>query len=321
MKEIILLTDHRNYFYSSIENLHDYTSMDVEKIVTSLNSYGYKVKEMKLSEIDFEDSYLNKYILYQSTEDKGSFYKSYIEDIILALSSRGATLLPAFEFLRAHHNKNYMELIRLGFNDQDLKTIKSKFYGNSLEALSETFQFPVVVKTAEGSGSLGVKLARNNKELLKIIRKLGSVVLINEWKDVIKILTDRLESLSLGYKKNLSYLTPYRKKIIIQNFIPNLDGDYKVLYFSGKYYTLYRENRENDFRASGSGKLFSVPDEDNADLLDFAEKVVQEIDYPLLGMDIGFDGTRYHLLEFQVISFGTYTLQASEYWYEKNKDK
>jgi hypothetical protein len=117
-------------------------------------------------------------------------------------------------------------------------------------------------------------------------------------------------------KYRLYPYTFYRKKIIVQNFIRGLQGDYKVIYFGGKYYALYRKNRDNDFRASGSGKLYPVDEKELPGLLEFARKLTLEIDFPIIGMDIGFDGERYHLFEFQCIHIGPYTLQASQFWYE-----
>ena len=46
-----------------------------------------------------------------------------------------------------------------------------------------------------------------------------------------------------------------RGKIVVQEFIPGLKNDYKVLIFGSKYYVLYRRVREGDFRASGQGLL------------------------------------------------------------------
>ena len=112
--------------------------------------------------------------------------------------------------------------------------------------------------------------------------------------------------------------TIFRKKYIVQDFVPNLNGDYKVLYFGGKYYTLYRKNRENDFRASGGGRLFVCNEEEEKGLLDFAKKVVEELDFTIIGMDIAFDGEKYHLLEYQFIHLGPYTLQTAEYYLKED---
>ena len=55
--------------------------------------------------------------------------------------------------------------------------------------------------------------------------------------------------------------------------------------------------------------------DDNIPLLDFSKKVVNEIDFPIIGMDIGFDGKNFHLIEFQMIHVGPYTLQRSDYYF------
>ena len=52
------------------------------------------------------------------------------------------------------------------------------------------------------------------------------------------------------------------------------------------------------------------------ELLDFARRLTIEVDFPVIGMDIGFDGRNYHLIEFQMIHIGTSALQRSKFWHE-----
>jgi glutathione synthase/RimK-type ligase-like ATP-grasp enzyme len=115
--------------------------------------------------------------------------------------------------------------------------------------------------------------------------------------------------------------TPVSNPVIVQSFVEGLKGDYKVLFFGGKYYAMYRKNRDNDFRASGSGRFFEVPGEQQEGLLGFAAKVTSEINFPVIGMDIGYDGVSYHLIEFQMIHPGTSALQRSKYWHEYKDGK
>ncbi|MBU7007223.1 hypothetical protein [Phosphitispora fastidiosa] len=319
MKQLLILKDYRDMFWVSVENLKDYKSMNVEQISNYFSNRGYKISVLKYSEIDFDEDYQGVYVLYQTSEDIGTFYKDYIEDIILFLQYKGAILLPNLYYFRAHHNKNYMELLRNTFNNDELKSIMSKLYGNGIEAIGDVEEYPVVIKAAEGAGSQNVSLANSPKELKKVLNLLSAVFMVNSFKSVKDFLIYYICRKLIG-KVQSPYrnYTFYRKKFVIQNFVPNLTGDYKVLFFGGKYYTLYRKNRENDFRASGGGRLFPVSDEDNLGLLDFASNVVSEIDFPIIGMDVGFDGSRYHLIEFQMIHIGPYALHASDCWYEYN---
>lgn len=319
MKELLILTDDSGWFQISIEDLKHYKSMKIDKIKDFFISKGYTVKIKKFHELDFSQDYKGKFIIYQTSELPGSFYKHYIEDVIYFLTQNGAVALPKFEYLKAHHNKVYMELMRFKFKDVVLKTIKSKCVGSINEASQIKKSYPVVIKEAAGSGSNGVYLARNQIDYDKFTKRASKIILskniTNYFADIIK---KSFKYLLKYLNENYSYtlMTSIDRPIVIQNFVNGLSGDYKVLAFGNKYYTLYRKNRDNDFRASGSGRLFEVPEQEHVGLLDFARRVVMEIDFPIIGMDIGFDGKQYHLIEFQMIHLGPYTLQASKFWHE-----
>ena len=99
--------------------------------------------------------------------------------------------------------------------------------------------------------------------------------------------------------------------------ITGLNCDYKVLFYSGKYYVLKRKNREDDFRASGSHK-FIFPQEINEilPLLNFAKIATDEIEMPMQSLDICMnDNGECFLIEFQCVNFGPYTLQKSDRYF------
>lgn len=230
------------------------------------------------------------------------------------MAVKGAILLPGYDYARAHHNKIYMELLKTEFKNPELKSIRTRFYGSACEAIDakDQIEYPVIVKIADGAAGRGVILAHDADEYVKRVRKICKGRYYTSYYDLFMKTTRKVLAV-LGIKKYK--IDKYYGKIIAQTFIPGLSGDYKVLYFGGKYYTLKRLNRKNDFRASGSGIRLPVPEDEVEGLLDFAKKVVKEIDFTIIGMDIGFDGTRYHLLEFQMIHLGPYTLSRSEYYH------
>jgi len=322
MKELIILIDHDGHFLLSIEDLENYTSMDVRKLERNFIDKGYSVSVKRISELDLSLDYQGKYILYTTSEVPGAFYKRYVEDVIFFLTKKGATTLPKFEYLKAHHNKVYMEMLRTTFGDEALKTIKSRCFGTANEAMIFQPGFPVVIKQADGSGSRGVYLAKNEDEYKQHVHSVskslfseqGICTVVNLiFKNKIKQALDR------NIDKIMQPIVD--RPFVVQNYIKGLKGDYKVLIFGGKYYTLYRENRDNDFRASGSGKFFDVPEHEHKGLLEFSRKLKSEIDFPLVGLDVGFDGENYHLLEFQVIHLGPLALQRSNFWHEYNNDQ
>ncbi|RAV13806.1 hypothetical protein [Paenibacillus contaminans] len=326
MRNLLILVDYDNKFLISLNNKNKFVTMDIDKLKRLFISKGYNVNVKQFSEIDFNNSFADHFVIYQTSEDIGQFYKKYIEDIIYLLQMLGAIVLPGYQYLKAHHNKGFMELLRNTFSDVSLKSISSKYYGSTFEALKhDHLKLPVVIKQNSGAGSEGVYCARTESDYRKYIMKSSKTILGSSYYNLCSV------ALKNNIKKVLAVIDPKYKKrvkkiqrpIIVQNFIQGLSGDYKVLYFGGKYYTLYRQNRDNDFRASGGGRLYEVPVEENAPLLDFAKKLVNEIDFPIIGMDIGFDGESYHLIEFQMIHLGPYTLQRSNYYFiwEDNKWK
>lgn len=315
--KILILVDYIDNFWISIRDFKNYKSMDVKKIENMFIEYGFEVSVLRFENLDFKLEYRDYIILYQSSEDLTLNYKSYIEDIILWMKNQQALIIPEFIYLRSHHNKNMMELLKNNLRDESFKTIKTEFISTYEMLEYKDYCYPVVVKTASGAGSNGVFLAYNKEQLIKKCKKL--TLMQNKQRRFYqlvklkrKIFNQKIEKSTNDYNNN---------KFIVQSFINNLSGDYKVLVFSEKYYILHRQNRKNDFRASGSGIFIEPVRSEVNGLLDFSKKLYLELDVPMLAIDVGFDGERYHLIEFQCIHFGPYTLQASEYYYSFDNEK
>ncbi len=327
MKRLIILTDEESGLYISKADFKNFTSMDTDKIKAYFLSRDYTINVCKFSELNLNENYSGVYIIYQTSETEGSFYKRYIEDLVFFLEKQGAIMLPKYEYLKAHHNKIHMELMRLKFSDSSLKTIKTYCYGSRVDARNYDADFPVVIKRISSSGGTGVFLAKNKKLYNKYIKKAGQVIispnLTELFINVIKTTGKKLiKFFNPSKSEYVQYNTsPISTSLVVQTFIKGLDGDYKVLIFGRKYYAMYRRNRNNDFRASGSGKFLEVPEKEHTGLLNFARKITAEIDSPVFGMDIGFDGKEYHLIEFQMIHLGPSALQRSKFWHEYNDGK
>jgi len=327
MKRLVMLTEDSGDFLISKSNLKYFTSMDVNAIKAYFVSRDYSVDVYSFGEFDLCGDYKGVYFLYQTSEAAGSFYKRYIEDLVYSLEKQGAIMLPDYKLLKAHHNKIFMEYFRSGFADESLKSIKSLCYGSWVDAMNFDAGFPVVIKKTASSGGAGVSLAGNRKEFTRKVKKAGRVVIADSMKglliDYVKKISKKIIIFFNPEKsKYLKYdVSPLSTPLILQTFVPGLKGDYKVLFFGGKYFMMYRGNRKNDFRASGSGKFFQVPENEHEGLLSFSRRLTMEIDFPIIGIDIGFDGKNYHLLEFQVIHIGTSALHRSRYWYEFHDGK
>ena len=99
--------------------------------------------------------------------------------------------------------------------------------------------------------------------------------------DVIKEHIKRWRRRKMGY-------VPYsmhRQKFLVQEFIPGLQGDFKVLVYWDRYYVVSRNNRPGDFRASGSG-LLTWPEDPPGGLLEYAQRVFNHFRVPMISLDI-----------------------------------
>lgn len=314
MNKIILLTDYKGN-YGSKWDAYPYRSgfnkKELEKCFARIN---YSAEYIKLSDIISSEIDNNIPMLYTSSEDIGYFYKSYIEDIILMLEQKGANIIPPYIYLRANNNKVFMELLRNITGHKWNDNLNSWTFGTYEEMMCKIneIKFPIVIKTAYGSSSKGVYLADNKEKLKKTVKN------ISRTRNIYQDIKDKLRA----YKhKNYADESYYRKKFILQPFIPGLDSDWKILIWGDKYFVLNRHVRKGDFRASGShnnykaGSSVKLPD----GLLEFANRIFESLNVPHLSIDICYDGVNYNLLEFQAVYFGTSAINMSDvYFIKKN---
>ncbi len=313
--KIFIITDYKNRFETKYTAVPYRSGMDKQLLIGYFKDAGYEAVFIRFHEIDFRDPAIkDRTYIYCSSEDERGYYKSYIEDIVLGLAIAGAKVVPDFRFLKAHHNKVFMEILRDLTDEPDIKNLRSLYFGTLEEYLqgeSNLEERPYVTKPASSAMSRGVKLAAVKKHLPAMIRKNArSYKLYSGLKDLARSFFHQ------GYMRE----SKYRKKVIVQDFIPGLTGDWKVLVYGDKYYALKRENRKNDFRASGSGKL-NYTSELPEGLLDFANAVFDLFKVPFISLDLGSKENEFFLLEFQALYFGTYTIEHSDFYFIKNDEK
>lgn len=306
---ILLLTDYRGYFYSSTRAWDE--CMRVDRICEGLRAAGFSPSVRQFADIDFRvESFAGQHVIYQSAEDPELLYKSYLTDVFLGLALSGANLIPRFPLFYAHHNKVFMEIFREVAGLEDIRTLRSRQFGTLEEFSARVAQQPgeLVLKPSAGALSAGIVRARSEREKIDAARRISRS---GTWFDHLKDVVKRRVRQPRHLKSN------HRNKFVTQDFVPGLEQDYKVLVYGDKYYVLQRRNRENDFRASGSG-LFRWPEDASHVLLDFARLIFERFDCPFVALDVAYDGTTYHLLEMQFLSFGTLTLEQSSFHFTRD---
>lgn len=321
LREIYLLVNYKNNFGNKYNAVPLHSGYDKALMADFFEQNGYKVKYLYPSQVDLKDTSIKgKLFLYTSIEDPDCFYKLYIEDIVYALTLRGAIVIPEYMFLKAHHNKVFMEMLRDISDIDDIKNITSQHYG-AFEEFERTFDHakdsqPWVLKSAAGASSMGVRLSKSRKQLYNYIKELSysKEPLKQRFKEILR---------PLKYK---GYIVPsvHRHKFIIQNFISGLGNDWKVLVYGDRFFVVLRPNRANDFRASGSGKpkyKFGKNAEVPEGMLDFAYKIYSYYNVPMISLDIAYKDGKFYLIEMQFVAFGNSGHHYSKEYFMKENGK
>ena len=309
---IYLFTDYRKQFYSSTKFRG--AAVDLKKLEYFFTEKGFTLIVGSFDEIDFrKQNYKNQWVLYQSSEDPSLFYKSYIEDMVTGLFIQGARLIPNLFQFKAHHNKNFMEIMRDLQPLSEIKNIRSDSYGTYEDYLSKINRYKegvFVLKTSATSKSRGVFRLGNEKEKIKLPKTASKTFSFKNFLYYI-------EFLKTGCKPLL--ISNHRMKFIVQPYVADLEGDYRIVVYGEKFYILYRRNRVEDFRASGSMKFdFNITPPDG--IFNYARRIFESFNVPFIALDIAFKNGEFYLFEFQFLSFGQYTSEKSSFYYHYEKN-
>ena len=290
-----------NGFFGRAEQ--GWKTLNIIKVKKILESYGYTVKIGEITKaLDLEIS-PDDFVLYTSSDEQN--IRNHIKDTVYFLSKK-CKIIPNYEALLAHENKGFQQLWR---NEKKICTLSGGYFFDHAELPRK---YPYVYKSVTGAGSSGVRLIKNDASRKKTLRKEFKVSIIRK---IIKI----FKKFKITKDEYLQYL--YRHKGfnlgVWQEFIEGLNCDYKVLIYGKKYYTLTRDVRKNDFRASGSGSFHytaAMPE-----VLDYARKVFLSLDVPFASLDIAEKDGKCYLIEYQCMHFGPYTTINSKGFYNKTE--
>lgn len=311
--QLIICPIHQTYFSGRLWMGLDCKIIQ-EFLVESLPDFDIKV--LSLSNIANDLSILEKNctLFISSSYDKA--YQKYICDVArhISLDRPDVLLIPSYDMLLAHENKGYQELVKKRIGVAELK---GDYFGDISDFdITKKKNFPYVVKLLEGAMSSNVFLAKNHQDLTSKLKENGNRNLRYRLKRLFKkyIIWRRYNNVSKSlYIKNYDEFFCNRTPFIVQDFVPNLTYDYKVLVFGSKYFVLKRYVRENDFRASGSGNFtYETP---SRAVLDYAKKVFDLLDTPFVSLDIAERDGNCYLIEYQGIGFGPITLENSTGFY------
>ena len=299
--KIYIVTLPNGYFGSSGSS---WSCLNTDKILKSLSEEGYEVSLVSISQVLNLGLSKTDIVIYTSAVDCS--VRAYITDVMYFVSKK-CKIIPSYESLLAHENKGFQQLYR---DENEFGNLDG---GYVFDVDDMNVEFPFVYKQITGAGSSGVKLISENGDIKNIKRRYFGVGLKRK---LIKLA--RRIMLSKKSYDIYGYLHKGFNQAVYQTYIRGLDCDYKVLIFGDKYFVLKRSVRGGDFRASGSGDFsFSDPP---GEVLDFAQAVFFRLDVPYASLDIAISKEgECHLIEYQILNFGPYTLTNSRGFYYKDE--
>lgn len=309
---ILVLCDYLGRFGSKRFSVPYMGGFDLDNFKRVALNYNIKIEYASFSCVLEKDLSVYEQIIYTSSEDNGLVYKGWIEDVVSHLEHMGLPIYPKYEILRSHHNKVFMELTGMRLLAKLNVILPFKGFSVSSE-LEGKIDFPRVLKTASGAKSSGVRIVKSQKELERLTRQrpFGS---FKQIKSYLKEYGRRFKH--HGYIREKVLFDKY----ILQDFVPNLSHDYKVLVYGHRVYVMKRFVRPDDFRASGSGNFVFLTEVSN-DLLDVSLSICKELGLKMVSLDIVFDNDKYHLIEWQGLFYGTITAENAVVHWKKEDDK
>ncbi|SRX75858.1 ATP-grasp domain-containing protein [Aequorivita antarctica] len=184
--------------------------------------------------------------------------------------------------------------------------VKSDVFYEREDALSflNTSQLPLVAKLKRGAGSTNVKLIKSKAEGEEYIKRLFSEGIVSTAKAlgnfdqklrVAKQIKDpvKLIKKTIGFfKKNRRERTLANVEkgyVYFQEFMPNNEFDIRIIVVGEIAFGIRRFNKENDFRASGSGKIDFEVAKIDLETVKIAFDVTQKIGGQCLAFDFVYN--------------------------------
>lgn len=198
-----------------------------------------------------------------------------------------------------HFDSKIAQKYMLEYMDLNTPETFVGFDFNECVNTAETCKLPVVWKSSNGAGSTRVKLIRSRRSLIRHIE--GRFL----WPKIAnKFLGASCDSFGYAYW---------------QRFIEGNSSDLRINVFGNKYATgFWRLNRDNDFRASGSGKIDyskAIPH----DIIEYCVNINRLNRFDSMAYDIIFDSGVFVIVEMSY-GFVDKAVYGSHGYYEIGQD-
>jgi glutathione synthase/RimK-type ligase-like ATP-grasp enzyme len=320
-KEIIILKPKKGFFGQTRK---PWVSLDVELFRRTFEDAGFLVEVKTFDSLANEEELVrDKTVIFAFSQKQ--HLRNYIRDVIYVLGKHN-TIIPKYSLLKCHENKGFQELLKKQLGFQSLKS----YYLNDISQIDHyPLKYPVILKAIEGSNGKFVYRIEDKQQLKRTIRAEFTEYPLRKRFDIWRRRYFSRKKIYPKYPDHSNYrdVVEYEdyirhcKPFILQEYVADLEYDYRILILFDKYFVTKRHVRKNDFRASGA-KKFDFDFEPDPDLINYAKSFFCLLDQPILSLDICEKNGNFYLLEFQASHFGInvfmkssgYYLQIGEKW-------
>jgi len=230
--------------------------------------------------------------------------QNFARQLIFSLEKMGKKVFPNFDSCWHFDDKVGQKYLLEAVGADLVPT--TVLYGRT-EALAwiGKAEFPKVFKLRAGAGSANVKLVRDSREARKLVKQaFGRGFPPVDWRSGLRqrfwiLKRDRnakaLVHLAKGVarialpRKDLALLPVQKGYIYFQDFIPGNSYDDRVVVIGERAIAIRRNNREGDFRASGSGLIEYGRELFDPKVISLAFEVAKKIGTQSLAFDFLYD--------------------------------
>lgn len=184
----------------------------------------------------------------------------------------------------------------------------------------EDCQFPIVQKLYGGAGSSNVLLVNRQEDARKFIETMfkSGVAKYSLSSTIVtraKIRLRRvLENAGIIPIIKNPYWSIHKDYILFQKYLPNNNYDTRVTTIGNRAFAFIRFVRENDFRASGSGKISYDLNMIDINAVKLALQISKALGFQTMSYDFLYDEDRLVFCEFSYTYLDTAVNACNGYW-------
>jgi glutathione synthase/RimK-type ligase-like ATP-grasp enzyme len=164
-------------------------------------------------------------------------------------------------------------------------------------AFARSCELPIVAKHSEGAGSANVWLFDSRAKVQAYVDDVFFKTLVKKDLQEKGKVMGRLSRHYLKSKSDLASRMPNQPAVYFQEFIAKNPRDLRITVIGDRYaYGFWRNNRENDFRASGSGNIdYQSPVPESA--IRQCLRISRELNFDSMAYDLLFVGDEIRVVE------------------------